>query len=696
MLVLLIIFMVTAPMIQRGIDVNLPVARRAQRRSPASAIVRHRAARPTAQDQHRVPRRRAGPRGRPAGARPAEDGNGAPTSRCILRGDGGVQLQELMDVFDRLKAAGVENVGHRRQDAGRTIDVDVTDVLRDRMQRAGRARSGWSPSSVARARGAGRGARARARRAGSSHATERPTTVMTITLGGGGAGPQNGGMTAIGGRPVQAADAADEPPKREAVRAAGGQGAGDDGADCRTRSRRRRRRRRREAGARRSARPDADARRGERRRAAPSPRPARAARASGCRPAAAPGSGLDARRRRLLLSRLPRHDGRARSGATGTSRQKCAGDVVVKFTIQRDGTITDVDDRAVERLRRRSTSRAQRAVLSTRQLPPLPAAFPESHADRSPQFPVPTMTDHSSDPRPRAAGGVGRARGSRRRRQRRRRRSRPRAAAERDQHDDQRRRRRAAAARRARFHRAVAATPRRSAIAKTIGAGAVGRPELRARVRAHPARHLRDDSGGDVVRRRAVRSLARAERRRRRRRHRAEDGHRRPASRCGCSTSRTRQSAFGKEYSGSAANPRLYAHTISDEIHQQQRGAARRRAHEAHVRLRSRRRAHDAARSRTASVKEIYIADYDGENQRRVTTSRTLNITPTWSPDARSIAYTSYRRGPPNIFISNIYQGTLRGADEGRRRELAAGVVARRHAHRLHVDARRQRGDLRR
>ncbi len=29
MLVLLIIFMVTAPMIQRGIDVNLPVARRA-------------------------------------------------------------------------------------------------------------------------------------------------------------------------------------------------------------------------------------------------------------------------------------------------------------------------------------------------------------------------------------------------------------------------------------------------------------------------------------------------------------------------------------------------------------------------------------------------------------------------------------------------------------------------------------------
>ena len=44
-------------------------------------------------------------------------------------------------------------------------------------------------------------------------------------------------------------------------------------------------------------------------------------------------------------------------------------------------------------------------------------------------------------------------------------------------------------------------------------------------------------------------------------------------------------------------------------------------------------------------VKEIYIADYDGENQRRVTTGRSLNINSAWSPDARSIAYTSYRRG---------------------------------------------------
>jgi TolB protein len=65
------------------------------------------------------------------------------------------------------------------------------------------------------------------------------------------------------------------------------------------------------------------------------------------------------------------------------------------------------------------------------------------------------------------------------------------------------------------------------------------------------------------------------------------------------------------------------------------------------------------------NVKEIYISDYDGENQRRVTTGRSLNITPRWSPDARSIAYTSYRHGPGNIFISNIYQGTLEELTKG-------------------------------
>jgi TolB protein len=127
---------------------------------------------------------------------------------------------------------------------------------------------------------------------------------------------------------------------------------------------------------------------------------------------------------------------------------------------------------------------------------------------------------------------------------------------------------------------------------------------------------------------------------------------------------RGRKAVFGKEYNGSAANPRLYAHTIADEVHDQQRGlrgVARTKLTFASDR--DGERMGGTVESR--SVREIYIADYDGEWQRRVTTSRSLNITPTWSPDARSIAYTSYRRGPPNIFISNIYQGTLDEVTKG-------------------------------
>jgi TolB protein len=120
---------------------------------------------------------------------------------------------------------------------------------------------------------------------------------------------------------------------------------------------------------------------------------------------------------------------------------------------------------------------------------------------------------------------------------------------------------------------------------------------------------------------------------------------------------RSHQSAFAREYSGSVANKRLYAHTIADEVHKAQRalrGVARTKL--TFNSDRSGERLTGSVESR--SVKEVFVADYDGENQRQVTTNRSLNITSVWSPDGRSLAYTSYRRGPPNIFIANIYEGT--------------------------------------
>ena len=121
---------------------------------------------------------------------------------------------------------------------------------------------------------------------------------------------------------------------------------------------------------------------------------------------------------------------------------------------------------------------------------------------------------------------------------------------------------------------------------------------------------------------------------------------------------RSRQTVFDREYSGPASNPRFFAHTVSDEVHQQQRalrGVARTKL--TFSSDRDGERVQGTVERR--EVKEVYIADYDGANQRRVTVNRALNIMPTWSPDARSIAYTSYRRGYPDIYVSLIYQGTL-------------------------------------
>jgi TolB protein len=116
--------------------------------------------------------------------------------------------------------------------------------------------------------------------------------------------------------------------------------------------------------------------------------------------------------------------------------------------------------------------------------------------------------------------------------------------------------------------------------------------------------------------------------------------------------------AFSKEYSGTAANPRTFAHTISDEIHKQQRsltGVARTKLTFSSDR--------DGERMKGTvydrRIKEIYIADYDGANPRRITVNRSLNINPVWSNDGKAIAYTSYRRSNfPDLFIQRIYEGT--------------------------------------
>jgi biopolymer transport protein ExbD len=108
MLVLLIIFMVTAPMMQRGLDVNLPVARRAQQIAAERIFINV----PLAYRTNRVVYIGEDPvRVDILDERMRQALLTSTTKEVFLRGDGGVQLQDLMDVMDKLKAGGVERVG---------------------------------------------------------------------------------------------------------------------------------------------------------------------------------------------------------------------------------------------------------------------------------------------------------------------------------------------------------------------------------------------------------------------------------------------------------------------------------------------------------------------------------------------------------------------------------------------------------
>src|SRR5215469_17403962 len=59
-------------------------------------------------------------------------------------------------------------------------------------------------------------------------------------------------------------------------------------------------------------------------------------------------------------------------------------------------------------------------------------------------------------------------------------------------------------------------------------------------------------------------------------------------------------------------------------------------------------------RGGNAKNKEIWMMDWDGSNQRQITHFNSLSIEPAISPDSSKIAFTSYARGNPGIFIFSV------------------------------------------
>jgi biopolymer transport protein TolR len=108
MLVLLIIFMVAAPMLQRGVEVNLPKARRTSEISSERVFVDV----PISFKQDRRVFLGKESIGMPALVeRLRQQMINRSDKQVFLRGDGELLVQHLIDVLDELKQAGVENVG---------------------------------------------------------------------------------------------------------------------------------------------------------------------------------------------------------------------------------------------------------------------------------------------------------------------------------------------------------------------------------------------------------------------------------------------------------------------------------------------------------------------------------------------------------------------------------------------------------
>lgn len=211
-------------------------------------------------------------------------------------------------------------------------------------------------------------------------ADDRP--VMTISLGGGAPGPQNGGMTSAGGRAVQAEAPPEPPARREAVRPPAAKApemvVPKPGTVPLKRA----------PQAAPSVKQAPDDARGRKATTGAQPSAGSAIAETGAR---GQGFGLSSGGGAGSGSRLDVADfccpdylvlmiQRIRTNWNAVA--ETAGEVVVKFTIQRDGTVIDGTVEKSSGVTTLDLS-ALRAVVGTRQLPPLPSGFPN-----------PTLTVH--------------------------------------------------------------------------------------------------------------------------------------------------------------------------------------------------------------------------------------------------------------------------------------------------------------
>jgi tol-pal system beta propeller repeat protein TolB len=117
-----------------------------------------------------------------------------------------------------------------------------------------------------------------------------------------------------------------------------------------------------------------------------------------------------------------------------------------------------------------------------------------------------------------------------------------------------------------------------------------------------------------------------------------------------------RKVPFSFRYHCDLANPRVCAHFISDDFHKKTRaldGVARTRL--AFTSSRDASRFTGRPLKEPGRGKDIYLSDYDGANEQRVTANRSLNGWPAWAPDGRTLAYTTWAPGFIDLVVIDLY-----------------------------------------
>ncbi len=59
-------------------------------------------------------------------------------------------------------------------------------------------------------------------------------------------------------------------------------------------------------------------------------------------------------------------------------------------------------------------------------------------------------------------------------------------------------------------------------------------------------------------------------------------------------------------------------------------------------------------------AKELFMADYDGANEKQLTNNKSINVSPAFAPDAEHVYFTSYKGGTPQLYRVDVNTGEER------------------------------------